>query len=257
MTTETWEKVFYPIAACFYFIFFIITLIRWILLLKRTKQLFHQKIFFLLIGLLCLSRTITLLMIGIPSFQDKYDTRLQNAVLIESNFMFTAFLLIIFSLNNLKVPEEIQSDSKQKMIFLGFIIVDTVFVIIFIYLIFVTSIARWFLAIGFLLLSIGFLIYSFKLRKNLEDAKKPKKFYYAFLFCTISFLLRIPLLVLEKQLKTNNQSKELLINIYYVLFGELIPISLMTFYVFDIPIKPSHLQTFSLHLLNENVKTTN
>ncbi|KAJ5070413.1 hypothetical protein M0811_10885 [Anaeramoeba ignava] len=251
---QTESQALFIAVSIIYFIFFIIALIRWILLLKRTKQLLHQKIFFFLIWLFCLARFITLFLFGIPKIYSNYLLRLDQFLGIETNLLITAFLLIIFALNQIRIKifsENYDNEKKKKMI-LFFIIFDIILISFHVFLVFDNfSISRWFLCLIFLFLSIGFLIYSVKLTKNSEDQKKSKKFSQTFLICTICFLIRIPILIFfEVKRKSITELELEIIDIIDILFTELIPVSLITFYIFEIPIKSALME--NLELLRHN-----
>ncbi|KAJ5070411.1 hypothetical protein M0811_10883 [Anaeramoeba ignava] len=242
------------------FIFFILTLTRWILLLTRTKQLFHQKVFFLLIWLYCLARCITLILFAIPKTALAYTLQLNESIAIETDLLITAFLSIIFTLNqipkrnfyeNFTENYDYAKKKKKKKIFISlFIIFDIIFVSIHIWLVFKHYEASTrLLSLSFIIISIGFLIYSVKLSKNSEYPKQSKKFLIVFLICTICFLLEIPILVLW--IVYDNEMTIEQTNILYtvdLIVTELIPVGLITFSMFSVPIRPTVMDVVNLQL---------
>ncbi|KAJ5070412.1 hypothetical protein M0811_10884 [Anaeramoeba ignava] len=241
---ETYAQILYILISIIYFIFFILTLTRWILLLKRIKQLLHQKIFFFLIWLFFLSRFITLLLFTIPKIGSNYESQLNQSLGFETNLLVTAFLLIVFTLNQIRIKkftENYDNEKKKKKIFISiFIIIDIILISIHIWLVFYNyQVSRWFICLSFVIVSIGFLIYSVKLSKNSEYQKQSKKFLIIFVICTICFLIRIPILIMAK-VKADSFTKEQIYISYivYLIITELIPVSLITFSMFSVPIKP-------------------
>ncbi|KAJ5070414.1 hypothetical protein M0811_10886 [Anaeramoeba ignava] len=242
-----------------YFVVFIIALIRWILLLKRTKQLLHQKIFFFLIWLFCLVRIITLITFSIKRNFSGDDLELNQTLEIEVNILNTAYLLIIFALNQFKAKnflDDPNAKRRKKMLILIFIIFDIIFITIHVTLVFENfGVSEWILVSSFVIVSIGFLIYSVKLSKNSEDSeysKQLKKFPVIFGICTFFFAIKIPFLIfIEIKGKTLSSTNIALINIFYGI-SELIPVILITFYIFQKPIKSVHLENINLQLLQFN-----
>ncbi|KAJ5070415.1 hypothetical protein M0811_10887 [Anaeramoeba ignava] len=256
---ETPNLIVVVIFSIIYFAIFIIALIRWILLLKRTKQFLHQKIFFFLIWLFCLVRIITLITFSIKRNFSDNDLELSQTLEIEINILNTAYLLIIFALNQFKAKnflDDPNAKRRKKMLILIFIIFDIIFITIHVTLVFENfGVSEWILVSSFVIVSIGFLIYSVKLSKNSkdsEDSKQLKKMSIIFGICTFFFVIRIPfLLFLQIKGKTLSSTTIALINIFYGI-SELVPLIFITFYIFQKPIKSVVMESINLQLLQFN-----
>ncbi|KAJ5070409.1 hypothetical protein M0811_10881 [Anaeramoeba ignava] len=80
-------------------ILFIICVVRWSLLLSRTKQLVHQKIFFILASIFSITRSIFFLVAGFSSKKYIFDEQIYLIIdTLELGVLISAFLLLIFSL---------------------------------------------------------------------------------------------------------------------------------------------------------------
>ncbi|KAJ5070410.1 hypothetical protein M0811_10882 [Anaeramoeba ignava] len=140
--------------------------------------------------------------------------------------------------------QELYETQKKKLI-IFFTIADTIMIGTDIAISFITAGGRMILlAAEFLLIGFGLLIYSSKFRKKAHESQI---FFRVLLICTILFIIRVPIsLFLDEDEANLHYSLYSTSIVVCVLITEIIPVCLIIFYIFIIPIKTAPFETFPL-----------
>ncbi|KAJ5079323.1 tobamovirus multiplication protein 1-like isoform x1 [Anaeramoeba ignava] len=253
----------YSVLFSFYVILCFLTIWRLITLFQRTKELYHQKIFFslVIIGTLGRSSVNFIAAVFTNYFLNHADkTNIAGAVFAE--FFLSAFLLLIFTLAQIysrtKNFSPVALKKNYRKIIIIFITAN-----VLLYGIHISLIAtkkdphNFFLASMYAVVALSLFIYSIRLQKSFkrqissQNHQAIQKIFRVLLICTICYFLRIIALVLINTSNTKMSTFQLsiLLMFYYILF-EIFPFSVILLVLFVPPPKTQNFNQLTLTSIN-------